>query len=463
MAPEDGDRYGSYRVRGFLFADLRDYTTFVEAHGDEAAAELLDAYRHLVREVVQRFGGAEIRTEGDSFYVVFPSASDAVRCGLAIVAAAVDATATRPERPITVGIGIHAGETAETEEGYVGSAVNIAARICGQAAPGEVLVSDTVRGLTRTSSQVAFTSRGRRRLKGIAEPFSIYAARSAEALGSEDAAATSGSAPAAAAARPGRRIAVMGGILAVIVALAGGAILVSQGLLAAGSGRPGSSSPTALGSGGPSASATAGVGEGASSSSPSDAPEEVMQPWGPIAAGRYRMEGIQGAPTITLAAGWTNDDNTDSRSLLVASRPTTRLTFLDPRGIPVDACGSSVDPAAGSGVADRWVDWLEHDAALNASDPVLRVFGGVSATQLDVTVVPTSACRVSSPASVAVDSVTGYVVFAFEADRLTRVFVLDTQPRALLVVYEAPTPEEFQLTLPQVEAILDSLAISPPG
>ena len=49
---------------------------------------LLDAYRRLVRDVVRRSGGAEIKTEGDSFYVVFPSASDAVRCGLALVAAA---------------------------------------------------------------------------------------------------------------------------------------------------------------------------------------------------------------------------------------------------------------------------------------------------------------------------------------------------------------------------------------
>ena len=62
-------------TRGFLFADLRDYTRYVETHGDEAAAALLTTYRSLVRDVVDRLDGAEIRTEGDSFYVVFPSAS----------------------------------------------------------------------------------------------------------------------------------------------------------------------------------------------------------------------------------------------------------------------------------------------------------------------------------------------------------------------------------------------------
>jgi len=89
-------------TRGFLFADLRGYTAFVEARGDSAAADLLDVYRGLVRDVVRRFGGAEIKTEGNSFYVVVPSASDAVRCGIAIVAAARRASVGQPDRPIQV-------------------------------------------------------------------------------------------------------------------------------------------------------------------------------------------------------------------------------------------------------------------------------------------------------------------------------------------------------------------------
>ena len=92
------------RTRGFLFADLRGYTAFVEAHGDTAAAELLAAYRNLVRETVAQFGGAEIKTEGDSFYVVFDAASGAVECGLALVEAAAAASREQPERPIRVGV-----------------------------------------------------------------------------------------------------------------------------------------------------------------------------------------------------------------------------------------------------------------------------------------------------------------------------------------------------------------------
>jgi class 3 adenylate cyclase len=161
-------------TRGFLFADLRGYTAYVEARGDSAGAALLDVYRELMRETIAGYGGAEIKTEGDSFYVVFPSASTAMACGMAIVAAAAARTAADPERPIRVGVGIHAGESVAAGEGYVGSAVNIAARVCAQAGPGEVLVTETVRSLVRTSGQVAFTPRGRRRLKGIEEPVRVF-------------------------------------------------------------------------------------------------------------------------------------------------------------------------------------------------------------------------------------------------------------------------------------------------
>lgn len=161
------------RTNGFLFADLRDYTRYVESHGDRAAASLLKAYRLLVRATVADFGGAEVKTEGDSFYVVFPSASSAVRCGLAILRAASESEA-QGGGPIRVGIGVHAGETVETGEGYVGSAVNIAARVCSQARAGELLVTDTVRGLIRTTLPVRFGDRRVRRLKGIAEPVALY-------------------------------------------------------------------------------------------------------------------------------------------------------------------------------------------------------------------------------------------------------------------------------------------------
>ena len=75
-------------TRAFLFSDLRGYTDFVETRGDAAAATLLRAYRQLVRAEVARHQGAEVKTEGDSFYVVFESALAALECAVAIHRAA---------------------------------------------------------------------------------------------------------------------------------------------------------------------------------------------------------------------------------------------------------------------------------------------------------------------------------------------------------------------------------------
>ena len=171
------------QTRGFLFADLRGYSAFTERHGDLAARELLATYRRSVRQVIGSFDGAEIRTEGDSFYVVFDSVSHAVRAGLAILETVAEPSADSAAHPVPVGIGIHAGEAEDSAEGIVSGAVNVAARICAQAAAGELLVSDTVRALTRSYLEVSFLPRGRRRLKGIPEPVALYGVVTGRATG----------------------------------------------------------------------------------------------------------------------------------------------------------------------------------------------------------------------------------------------------------------------------------------
>ena len=168
-------------TRAFLFADLRGYSAFTERHGDDAAADLLGRYRRLVRERIAAFDGAEIRTEGDSFYIVFDSVGEGVKAALAIQDAARETDDGRGSL-IRVGIGVHAGEARDGEQGIVSSAVNIAARVCAVAEPGEVLVTDTVRALTRTALPVGFKPRGRRRLKGIPEPVALFRAESSTGM-----------------------------------------------------------------------------------------------------------------------------------------------------------------------------------------------------------------------------------------------------------------------------------------
>jgi len=161
-------------TRAFLFSDLRDYTSFVEAKGDAAAARLLRDYRTLVRREVARHDGAEVKTEGDSFYVVFDAPSVALDCAVAILRAADVRNGRDPTAPLRIGVGVHAGETIAYDDQFVGSAVNIASRLAGKAGAGELLISDTLRGVVRTSRSIAMSERGPLDLKGVAEPIRAW-------------------------------------------------------------------------------------------------------------------------------------------------------------------------------------------------------------------------------------------------------------------------------------------------
>ncbi len=171
MAGEGGVAEGT---RTFLFADLRDYTGFVERHGDQAAAVLVSAYRKLIRQRVQESSGAEVKTEGDAVFVVFQSARQAIACSAAILHDAAARTQENPNLPIRLGIGLHAGEPVAQEGDFIGSAVNVAARIGAAAGAGQLLISEIVRGLVRTGAPFPMRDRGPVALKGLSEPMHLY-------------------------------------------------------------------------------------------------------------------------------------------------------------------------------------------------------------------------------------------------------------------------------------------------
>ena len=161
-------------TRTFLFSDLRDYTRFVEQHGDAAAATLITAYRRIVRTEVARHEGAEVKTEGDSFYVVFNTTGSAVSCAAAVLREADGYSRERPDRPMLIGAGIHAGEPVPHEGQFVGTAVIVAARLAQNAAAGELLVTDVVRALLPRSLTLPMTERSGLVLKGIEQQPRVY-------------------------------------------------------------------------------------------------------------------------------------------------------------------------------------------------------------------------------------------------------------------------------------------------
>ena len=165
--PEDGqgDRPGG--VRAFLIADVRGYTRFTREKGDEAAAELAGRYAAIVREVAEPAGGNLLELRGDEALVVFDSPRQAVRAALGLRDRLIEETIDHPERPLPVGMGLDVGEAVSVEGGYRGGALNVAARLCSSAGPGEILASRELVHLARKVEGVSYADVGRMHLKGL--------------------------------------------------------------------------------------------------------------------------------------------------------------------------------------------------------------------------------------------------------------------------------------------------------
>lgn len=184
-------------IHTFLIADLRGYTRFTLEQGDEAAARLAADFAALARRVVEARGGQVIELRGDEALAVFASARQALWAAVELEAGVAEARDANPAFP-PVGIGLDAGEAVPVEEGYRGAALNLAARLCSLAGPGEVLASETVMHLARRVNRLVYIERGAVQLKGFADPVRVVQVRSerAEAAAAE-AAPDSAAAPAA--------------------------------------------------------------------------------------------------------------------------------------------------------------------------------------------------------------------------------------------------------------------------
>ena len=170
---EKGPDTGSAGIRTFLIADVRGYTLFTQERGDEAAAKLAARFAAIAREVVEEHGGSVIELRGDEALAVFNSARQAILAATDAQDRFLDETVADPTLPLPVGIGLDAGEAVPLEGGYRGGALNLAARLCGQAGPGEILASQGVIHLARKVDGVRVLDKGTLHLKGITEPVGV--------------------------------------------------------------------------------------------------------------------------------------------------------------------------------------------------------------------------------------------------------------------------------------------------
>jgi class 3 adenylate cyclase len=150
-----------------LFTDIVGSTEKMSQLGDRGWRELLQAHHATVRRELMRYRGVEMDTAGDGFFARFDGPARAIRCATSI-------TEQVRKLGLEIRAGLHTGECELADGKVAGIAVSIGARVAGEAGPGEVLVSGTVRDLV-AGSGFEFEDRGARTLKGVPGEWRLFA------------------------------------------------------------------------------------------------------------------------------------------------------------------------------------------------------------------------------------------------------------------------------------------------
>jgi class 3 adenylate cyclase len=161
QAPE-----GDVELATILFTDIVDSTPQAARLGPRAWSKVIDDHDALVRAALQRHRGREIKTIGDGFLATFNGGAHAVRCATEIVVGA-------KAMGLDVRAGLHTGEIEFRGDDIAGLAVTIAKRVCDSAAPTQVLVSETVKGLL-VGSGIALSDDGSHVLKGVPDEWRLF-------------------------------------------------------------------------------------------------------------------------------------------------------------------------------------------------------------------------------------------------------------------------------------------------
>jgi class 3 adenylate cyclase/pimeloyl-ACP methyl ester carboxylesterase len=155
--------------RTVLFTDLVGHTEMMQRLGDEKGRDVLREHERITRDVLKANGGTEVKTLGDGFLASFGSVTKAVECAVALQRAFHG----REGEPLSVRVGINAGEPIEEDGDLFGSTVILASRIAAKAEGGEILVANTVRELC-AGKAFSFADRGEFEAKGFEEPVRVY-------------------------------------------------------------------------------------------------------------------------------------------------------------------------------------------------------------------------------------------------------------------------------------------------
>ena len=155
-----------------LFVDLANFTPLTATMGDHAAADVLRRFSVTVRSTATRHGGRVLKQIGDAFMLIFTEPTDAIKFGLAMARFIDD----EPQFP-ALHIGAHFGNVLYREGDYVGSTVNLAARVASAGTAGQFLITEDLRDAARDVADADFVLLPPRRLKGIRDPIRLTEVR----------------------------------------------------------------------------------------------------------------------------------------------------------------------------------------------------------------------------------------------------------------------------------------------
>lgn len=158
----------------FLFTDIEGSTRLVQEQG-AGFQTLLETHSELIRGAIAETGGVEIRTEGDSFFVAFASAPDAVRAAV-LAQQALAAHRWRSGAEVRVRMGLHTGAGTVGGDDYVGLDVHRAARVADAAHGGQIVLSESTHALVGDDlpPQVSFLDLGAHMFKDLTRPERVY-------------------------------------------------------------------------------------------------------------------------------------------------------------------------------------------------------------------------------------------------------------------------------------------------
>ncbi len=157
----------------FLFSDVVGSSPVTEQRGDRSAREFYRRHDRVIRRLAAEFEGHIVRQDGDGFFISFRSTRQALRCAIGIQRGLVRAYDDELDR-VRVRIGLHVGETIEEGGDYYGSAVNMAARVRGEAGADQIVVTDLVRALASGEPEFRYRFLVETALRGFQGRVKLY-------------------------------------------------------------------------------------------------------------------------------------------------------------------------------------------------------------------------------------------------------------------------------------------------